>query len=323
MCGALLCHVAAVVPAARASEPVFHTQMNEGDFTVVARLEEQRAAERVLEVASSRGADVAERAGLTTLGPVTIHVASTDQEFVQLTYGGVPDWGVGCAFPGRGVVVIRNPVTAPDPLGMEDVVAHEIAHIAAGRVLGDVPVPRWFHEGIAMTLAGEWRLPRSSALSSAGAGGHLIPLDNLRRAFPADPSQAMLAYSESFYALRFLMDEADSATPAEILLTIAASASFEQGIESLTGRTLAEFERDAVASFRRRFGWGVFLARWNVLFALLALLLLTGGVLRLARSRRRMREWEEEELLRMMGGSVAPRPGRDGGDAGDKRSGWN
>jgi hypothetical protein len=319
----MLC-LAAVAPAASPpGEPGDRIEMTEGDFTVIGPSGQQNAVSHVLHLAASRGSDVAERAGLPELGPVDIHIASTDEEFGLLTYGGVPDWGVGCAFPSRGVVVIRNPVTVPDPLGTEDVVAHEIAHIAAGRVLGDIRVPRWFHEGIAMTLAGEWRLPRSSALSSAGAGGRLIPLGDLRGPFPADASQAMLAYSESFYALRFLMDEAGSATPAEILLSVAASGGFETGIESLTGRTLAEFEHDAVASFRRRFGWGVLLSRWNVLFALLALLLLAGGALRLARSRRRMREWEEEELLRMMGGSVAPRPAADRRDRGDKRTGWN
>ena len=111
----------------------------------------------------------------------------------------------------------------------------------------------------------------------------------------------MLAYSESFYAVRFLMQESGSATPAQLLHTVAALGGFEEGIEALSGRTLEEFERDVVASFERRFGWGVLLSRWNVLFAAVTLLLLVGGAARLARSRRLMREWEAEESARARG----------------------
>jgi hypothetical protein len=300
--------------AATEADATVRERMNEGDITVVYRSGEARVAARVLEVAASRGTAAARRAGLPELGPVVIYVASTDEEFRALTYGGVPDWGAGCAFPERGVVVLRSPVAAPDPLRMEDVIVHEIGHIAAGRVLKRVHVPRWFHEGIAMTLAGEWRLPRSSALAGASASGDLIPLGELAVAFPVGAADAMLAYSESFYAVRFLMEEAGPATPAEILSAIAVAGSFEAGLRILSGRTLEDFERDALASFEGRFGWGVFLTRWNVMFGVVTLFALIGGAARIARSRRLLREWEAEESRRSNGGL---RRGR-GSD-----SGWN
>jgi hypothetical protein len=306
-----LSYPALCAPGAEAVDRLSET---EGDFTVLYRAGDERPAARILEVASSRGIAVAIRAGLARLGPVRIYVAATGDEFHDLTYGGVPDWGAGCAFPDRGVIVLRNPVSVPDPLGMEDVVVHEIAHIAAGRVLGGTRVPRWFHEGIAMTLAGEWRLPMSSGLAAAGASGDLIPLGELAGGFPPGAGDAMLAYSESFYAMRFLMDRAGSATPAEVLYGIAAAPSFEDGLRALTGHGLAEFEREAVDSFGDRFNWGVFLSRWNVLFVGLTALLLAGGAARLARSRRRMREWEAEERARSEGTY------REGSG---RRSGWN
>ena len=304
---------AAASAAATAVDATARERMIDGDITVVYDPGAARLAARVLEVAAVRGSVVARQAGLLRLGPVVIYVASTDEEFRALTYGGVPDWGAGCAFPERGVVVLRNPVAAPDPLRMEDVIAHEIGHIAAGRVLKRVHVPRWFHEGIAMTLAGEWRLPRSSALAGASASGDLIPLGELALSFPTGAADAMLAYSESFYALRFLMEEAGPASPAEVLSAVAVAGSFEAGIRILSGRTLEEFERDALASFEDRFGWGVFLTRWNVMFGVVTLFALIGGAARLARSRRLLREWEAEESRRAGGGV------RGGGSD----SGWN
>ena len=317
---AALCIAAALLLATAAgaatttADATPRERMNEGDITVVYRPGVARPAARVLEVAASRSRGVARDAGLVELGPVVIYVASTDEEFRALTYGGVPDWGAGCAFPERGVVVLRNPVAAPDPLRMEDVIVHELGHIAAGRVLKQVHVPRWFHEGIAMTLAGEWRLPRSSALAAASASGDLIPLDELAVAFPVGAADAMLAYSESFYALRFLMEEAGPATPAEILSAIAVAGSFEAGLRVLSGRTLEDFERDALASFEGRFGWGVFLTRWNVMFGVVTLFALIGGAARIVRSRRLLREWEAEESRRSNGGLQRGR----GSD-----SGWN
>ena len=288
--------------------------LSSGDFTVRYRPEARRAAQRILEVASSRGAAVAARAGLSELGPVEIFVASTDQEFRALTYGGVPDWGAGCAYPDRGVIVLRNPLSVPDPLGMEDVVVHEVAHVAAGRVLGGVRVPRWFHEGIAMTLAGEWRLPRSASLVGAGAGGALIGLERLSASFPEEGRAAMLAYSESFYALRFLMESAGGATPQDVLAAIAEAGNFDDGLARLYGAPRAAFERDAVRSFGSRFGWGILLTRWNVLFVLLTLVLVVGWAVKVRRARVRMREWEEEERRTGLR-TRARRP--------DRSSGWS
>ncbi len=314
---AALC-LAAGLPQVTAASPgdgeSGRVRLSEGDFTVLHRSGDERQAARVLEVAASRGSAVALKAGLSQIGPVSIYIASTSEEFSELTYGGVPDWGAGCAFPERGVIVLRDPAAVPDPLRMEDVVAHEIAHVAAGRVLGEVRVPRWFHEGVAMTLAGEWRLPGSPGLAASAASGELIPLGELAEAFPAHSSDAMLAYSESFYAVRFLMEEAGGATPAELLHGVASSGTFEQGLQALCGRTLTDFERDAMASFRGRFGWGAFLSGWNVLFVVLSLLLLAGGAMRLARARRQLEEWDAQDRSRSGDGRRAGR---------DSQSGWS
>jgi len=321
---ALVLMLLTAAPSARATSTAGaegREQLRSGEITVFHRRDDWRPANRILEVAAGRAAAVAAAAGVDSLGPVAIFIASTDQEFSALTYSGVPDWGAGCAFPDRRLIVLRNPVTAPDPLHMEDVIVHEMAHVAAGQALNGVRVPRWFHEGIAMSVAGEWRLPRSSLLAGAGPSGELIPLGELRGAFPGSGAGAMLAYTESFYALRYLMSESGNATPAELLSAIAAAGDFDAAVRSLTGRDLAALERDAVGSFRRRFGWPVLLTRWNVGFAILALILIVGGSLRLRRYRVRLREWAEEEA----GGPTPRERGRRELDRRTDRrgSGWS
>lgn len=269
-------------------------RLESGDLTVLYREDDARPAARMLEVASERSAVVARGVGLQHIGPLTIYVASSDQEYGELTSHGVPDWGVGCAFPRRGVVVLRSPLTVTYPLQMEDVVVHEMAHVAAGRVLGDVAVPRWFHEGVAMNIAGEWRLPQSSAQAGAGPGGRLIPLSDLSSTFPDGREDAALAYTESFYAVRYLMERAELGSTGEMLREIVAAGSFEDGVLALYGRGVPELQRDVMASFRGRFSWGVFLTRWNVLFVAIAVLVLAAGIVRMARARRKVSEWEAE-----------------------------
>ena len=117
LCAAVvLALVALAQVAGAAADATARERLSRGDITVFYRPADARPAARILEVAVSRGSSVAHSAGMAELGPVTIYVASTGDEFRALTYGGVPDWGAGCAFPDRGVIVLKNPVTAPDPL---------------------------------------------------------------------------------------------------------------------------------------------------------------------------------------------------------------
>jgi hypothetical protein len=264
-------------------------------ITVVHRPGESRPARSILEVAVRRGPEIAAALGQSDLGDLTIYVASSASDFALLTLGGAPDWGAGCAFPDRGVIVVKSPAVLPDPLQTTDVVVHEIAHVVSGRALGGVRTPRWFEEGMAMTLAGEWRLPDRPRISAAAASGDLIPLSDLRSGFPGDASRAMLAYVESYQAVRFLMERSGVTTPGGLVEAIRSAGSFEAAVEGLYGASLQVFEKEARSSFGSRFGWGFLLTRWNVLFLAIALLLLLAGTLRIRRSRERIRRWAEED----------------------------
>lgn len=283
----------ASVSPGRESEPWLRVS---GDgITVLYRSEDARSAQGVLRIATAAGAPIYRRMAADAPPHLEILIASSDEEFREVTSYGVPDWGVGCAFPSRNLVVIKSPRVVTYPTDIERVIAHEIAHIAAGRVLGDVRVPRWFHEGVAMAAAGEWRLAQSAPLAAGVARGTLISLADLERSFPTGAREARLAYAESFHAVRFLMDEAGAADPGVILRAMAEAESFDGGLEAVYGAGRSSFEEDVRRFFRRRFGWGHFVNAPGVFFALVTLLFLVVLVLRLRRSRRMLRAWEEEE----------------------------
>lgn len=273
---------------------------------------DSRYAARVLEICRHRGDTIAQSMSLPGLAPLRVVIAASDEEFRDATFRGAPDWGVGCAFPDRRLVVLKSPRIVTYPLQMEDVVVHELAHVAAGRLLRGVRAPRWFDEGVAMAVAGEWRLEESPSLASAAQSGHLIPLSALDRAFPSDRNTAALAYAESFHAVRFLMEESGIAEPGELVRVIAEVGDFDEGIALIYGRPRRALEDDVLAFFGRQFRWGLILRGGRLFFVVATGLFLIALAVRTRRARRRVREWEEEERAQ-----AERKPGRRSGGS------WN
>lgn len=266
-----------------------------GGLTVIFGPGDERAAEQILDHAVLKWPAVAAEFGIGPAPEPTIVIAEDDEAFSSFGNGGAPDWGVGCAFVGRGVVLLRSARTVDYPIEMDQVIVHELAHIAAGRALGDLRVPRWFHEGIAMSVAGEWRMERSSALAAAAASGRQIPLSSLEDSFPEGGADAMLAYIESFRAVALMGERSGMGRPGELTAAVAQARDFEAALEGLTGLDSEGFEKALRERLGRTFTWGILLRRPNVYFLLITLLFLVALVVRLRRARLKMKEWDAEE----------------------------
>lgn len=267
-------------------------------ITVEYRRGDALYASRVRSIYRVRGPEIAGSMGLPGLAPLRVVIAPSDEEFAHEVSAGVPDWGVGCALPARGLIVLKSPRIVDYPLQMEAVVVHEMAHVATGRVLGRVEVPQWFDEGVAMAVAGEWRLDESPSLASAAAASELIPLSALERGFPNRTDAAALAYAESFQAVQFLMEETGIAAPGTLVRMIATEGDFDRTLNAIYGTTREQFEVDLFDFLGRRFRPGLILSGGRLLFSVATGLFLIAVAVRLRRSRRRMREWEDEERFR-------------------------
>jgi hypothetical protein len=264
-------------------------------ITVLARENDRRSADRILDVAVVRAEEIAGRMALQTLAPLRIVVAPSHEEFRSLTSGGVPDWGVGCAFPSSRLVVLKSPRVVAYPLQMEDVIAHELAHIAVGCVLGDIWVPRWFHEGVALSMAGEWRLGSGRSVAAAAASGHLVPLGELERRFPEGATEAGLAYTESFQAVQYLLGRAGLGGAEDLVAIVAVARDFDAALAGIVPGGRSAFYEEVERFFAGRFSWGMLLTGWNPLFLLATLLFLVAVAVRVRHARRRLREWETED----------------------------
>jgi len=207
-----------------------------------------------------------------------------DFRLARTELGGAPDWGVGlsvgrlilvdCSRAGRGGRTVATVFIHE--------IAHSLVHFAAGSSTG---VPRWFHEGVAQTASGEWRLVDNVALI---LGGRVPSPATLQGAFPASAAWADQAYRSSLLAVTWLKKWYGPDVTPRILLASRLAADFEAGFISATGTTVAAFSARFDKATRWRFGWVISLTRWPGLFILMALIFAAGAAARIVRTRRRL-----------------------------------
>ncbi len=105
----------------------------------------------------------------------------------------LPEWGGGGAIGSDTIVVNidKKPFLEHSPY---QVTVHELVHIVIKRHCKNVAVPRWFHEGLAMTLSGEASERENIVVSKALFSGSLMPLGSIDSVNLFGRFRAELAY---------------------------------------------------------------------------------------------------------------------------------
>jgi len=255
----------------------------------------QRFAERVLDIVIDEREDLSRRFPRAQLGRIIVDVAGSGQEFTALSYGGVPDWGAGCAIEAERRIVVRSPRATSAPHDLRTLLRHELAHLAIQDELGEVRAPRWFHEGTASAVAGEWRLEESAAVAVAAWRGKLLRPSELVHRFPTNARRARLAYAESYQAVLLLEELAGVDTVDELVRAVGAGQSFGHAMQRMLSVDANTFDELLLRRLRERFGLALLLRRGNLLFVAAAVLLLVGALQRWRRSRHTLSDWEQQE----------------------------
>ncbi len=284
-----------VSPAASSETEAGRASIESEGVSATFAVSDRRLAEHVLAAVIEERDAMALRFPAADLEHVVVDVASSAEEFAELSYGGVPDWGVGCAILAERRIIVRSPREARVPYDLRTVLRHEIAHIAVSDVLGAVRAPRWFHEGAASAAAGEWRLEESAALAVGAWRGTLLLPSELERGFPENARQARLAYAESYQAILLLEKLGGADDVAELVGMIAREPSFDIALRRMTGADRVAFDALLLQRLRERFGLALLMRRGNLLFVASGVLVLIGAFLKWRRSRVRLAQWEREE----------------------------
>jgi len=275
-----------VMPAvARATQPVVHFQVeNEAALAVAKTCSEvwDQEGPRILGELVPAG---------TRLDTITWLVLNTES-FQQNFAGRLPDWGVGVAMPGGRYIALDYARLPAVGRGPREVFLHEMVHALLFQVAGETWLPTWFHEGCAMFYSGEWKFYDTVSLV---LDGQVPSLDNLQGRFPTPVGYADRAYRTSLLAINRLRDQHGDDVVGELLAASRITGAFSLAFKEVTATGLGDFTDNFAATMNLRLGWAIMLTRWPTLFVIMSLIFAAGAARKMANTRRRLSEMEEEE----------------------------
>ena len=291
---ALVLAMAAVLAAlsAAAAEPEPPPQALP-ELAIEAPPELRRYLARLDHLDRGRLAGAMELAGLDEPGPPIRVVLAPEGSTLARR---VPPWVAGYAMGEIGTVVVFPSRAAVYPYdSLEELLQHEVAHVLVDRAAGGGYVPRWLHEGIAMTAGGAWGLEDSGRFGLSVARQGEVPLSRLPDLFAGGGAAAARAYAVSGGFVRFLLRRHGRQVTGEILSGVAAGVPFEDAFRRAAGESLTAA---AEAFWRRQTFWHRWLplvtsstVRWIAVTALA----LWAIRRRRQRDAERFAQWEREE----------------------------
>jgi hypothetical protein len=230
--------------------------------------------------------------GAVDTAPITIiYYGRSDERKLGVR---LPEWGGGGAI-GRDTVIIPVDKALAADMAIDRVTLHELVHIALERQYGRLRLPRWLHEGMAMTLSGELSFEEQAALSRAVFAHHLLPLDSIERVNRFDAYGAALAYSQSHLAVLFIIESWGMDALPELLTALRKTGTFDAALMAVFGLTPQEFERLVKTYITDRYRY-LFLIGDTWLYWLPgALLVIVGFFAVRIRNKKRQAQMEMEE----------------------------
>ncbi|MFI5197681.1 MAG: peptidase MA family metallohydrolase [Thermoanaerobaculia bacterium] len=251
---------------------------------------------------------VMELVGLDAPGP-DIHVVLAPESSPYAR--GAPAWVSGytdgvTSDAGSVVVLLAERTPSYPDGGLEEVLAHEVAHVLIHRASGGRRVPRWFDEGVAMLAARSWSLRDQTELALGLLSGPRVPLWELDDLFQGDRRQVEHGYALSGTLVQDLLERYGSAVPRIVLARVARGDTFDEAIRGATGATLLDVGEAFYARQATLKRWIPILTSSAVLWFGISVLAIVAGI-----RRRRRRMQLEEEAAELEAGSEAEQPPDD------------
>ncbi len=172
-----------------------------------------------------------------------------DQTFREVT--GSPHWSGGI-YDGRIKMPIGGLARGSERLART--VRHEYAH-AAIVTLSKGKAPVWLNEGLAQVAEETVDDGRTNRLRMALTGGGLLSLGELEGGFTRfDRDQASLAYSQAYFAAKYLLDQKGGYNVRRLLEAMATADTVDAAFRQALGMPYPEFERHMLAALDRSLG---------------------------------------------------------------------
>ena len=170
-----------------------------------------------------------------------------------------------------------------------------MAHVALHRATGGQPLPRWFHEGVALVAAHGWELADRGRLLLGGIGGSPTTTAAVDAAFAGEPQEVDVAYALAGAMVQELLRSEGRDVVAAITAGVAAGRPFDDAFAAATGAPLGDFEQAFWRRFRLLYRWVPFLTSGATLWLAITLLAVVAGARRRARDAAIRQRWDDED----------------------------
>lgn len=249
-----------------------------------------------------------------------IQVAPDRDAFAALIGPFAPEYGSAIAIPAERRIVMQGSRSGSDAGNPLQVLRHELAHMALAEFLGGSR-PRWFDEGYASFVAGEWGREEVLTTNVSLLWRGVPTFDELEQSFGGGAGQATAAYALAHRAVAEL-----ASLDRERGLTLffrywRDNGSMATAIRRAFNLTEGEFETRWQQRTRRRYGALSLFADLTIAMTVLLVLLVPLYLSRRRRNRERLATMaaaeeraeraERESAIEALLKSVAPPKGPD------------
>ncbi len=246
--------------------------------------------------------------GAEDLAPIRVVLAPESSVLARE----VPLWISGYATGPAGRVVLFPARTRKYPDDDFDaLVQHEVAHVLIDRAAAGRPVPRWFHEGLAMAAGRGRGLEDRSRTAWAILIDGRTTLAELDSRFVGASAEVQAAYALAGDFVADLLVRQGPEVAPRILAGISQGEDFETAFVEAVGEPLASVE---ASYWRRRTLWN----RWvplltssTALWFGITALALVAFKKRKERDRKLKEAWALEDDLAALRAEAAPEPPDD------------
>jgi hypothetical protein len=205
-----------------------------------------------------------------------------------------PWWVVGFATGTEDVVIFPARAGSYPYESLESVLRHEVVHLALTTRAGGGALPRWFHEGVAVSVETEWNV--GSDVRLVLAARRYPGMADLARLFESDTYLGNAdAYRLAAALVNDIREQHGPAVPGHIAARVSTGVPFERAFELETGETSDAAATRVWEQYRRWTAWLPVVTGESAIWTAILALAFVAFVAQFRKRARRRRQWAEEE----------------------------
>jgi hypothetical protein len=230
------------------------------------------------------------RAGLSLPSPIHVTVVADDDPRVD----SIPRWVAGLARGRHDILIFPERIGSYPYDSLDSVVRHEVAHLALTARADGQPLPRWFHEGVAVSVDAGWDLSARVQLLVAMLARPDIA--RLTRLFTSNAEpETRQAYLLAAVLVNDVRQRHGADTPGAIAARVASGVPFVRAFQQETGETPDAAAARAWASYRRWTAWVPAVTSASAAWTLILALAFVAYFVQMRRRARRRRQWDDDD----------------------------